>query len=677
MRYRDMPLGRQILLPAMFVLIVVFALMIGVSAWLTERAAMAQAQLELGNEVKLVVGGLDSEFDSVKARGARQLRFFEQFLGGAVRRGEGMHKTGDLELPTLTVNGALLNANHEPLERFKALTTEESAILVLHQGKVHRLSTLLKRDGKPMDGTALADSDPVTKALLAGEDYQGLVVRNGKYYFSNIRALKDSQGKVFAGLSVRIELEDVLTRLRALYGSVVAGKTGYVTIVRPSGDDKTIGEFIVHPKFQGKVIGEVVGDGPARQSALDNIRFEGGQRQYLWPSDNGLRERMAVVGWSKNWNFQVTIGSWTDEFMAESMRLRGILTGVSLAGLAVCSALIWLLVRRRLHPLRAIVDAVAALGQGNLHVSVPQRRADSDNELDQLGHALNTTVGQVRALLTDISAAAEQVGQSAARLDERSEQLVRRAGAQAQAASEMAASVEQLSASIGQVADHANTASTLSTDALQCCHDGRTVVEGSAQEMQAMADDVRLTADAVLALGEQSRQISNVVEVIRDIADQTNLLALNAAIEAARAGETGRGFALVADEVRKLAERTTSSTQEIAVTISQIVSETQRAAQRMQAVRSRVDHGVALANEAGAALGAIDQHTASTVNVVSNIAGSTQEQRGAGQNLTQGIDDIARMAEAASGMARDNADDVERLRQVADQLRTGLARFAL
>lgn len=268
MRYRDMPLGRQILLPAMFVLIVVFALMIGVSAWLTERAAMAQAQLELGNEVKLVVGGLDSEFDSVKARGARQLRFFEQFLGGAVRRGEGMHKTGDLELPTLTVNGALLNANHEPLERFKALTTEESAILVLHQGKVHRLSTLLKRDGKPMDGTALADSDPVTKALLAGEDYQGLVVRNGKYYFSNIRALKDSQGKVFAGLSVRIELDDVLTRLRALYGSVVAGKTGYVTIVRPSGDDKTIGEFIVHPKFQGKVIGEVVGDGRARHLHL-------------------------------------------------------------------------------------------------------------------------------------------------------------------------------------------------------------------------------------------------------------------------------------------------------------------------------------------------------------------------------------------------------------------------
>lgn len=89
---------------------------------------------------------------------------------------------------------------------------------------------------------------------------------------------------------------------------------------------------------------------------------------------------------------------------------------------------------------------------------------------------------------------------------------------------------------------------------------GQTLVSDVQKLIHSLGEQMNKNAELMQEVGTRSKQIDEIVLLIKGIANETNLLALNASIEAARAGEHGRGFTIVAEKVRDLSEETTLRT---------------------------------------------------------------------------------------------------------------------
>ena len=195
--------------------------------------------------------------------------------------------------------------------------------------------------------------------------------------------------------------------------------------------------------------------------------------------------------------------------------------------------------------------------------------------------------------------------------------------------------------------------------------------------MDTISETVAKASEVIKALGEESQQISSVVQVIKEVADQTNLLALNAAIEAARAGEQGRGFAVVADEVRKLAERTAQSTGDISAMIGKIQVSATEAVEEMDLVVQQVEAGQSSAQEAGELIRHIHAEAQNVSAAVTGISNALREQSQASQDVARHVESIAQMTDENNAAAEETASGSKLLSKLAQEMAAVVAQFKI
>jgi len=327
-------------------------------------------------------------------------------------------------------------------------------------------------------------------------------------------------------------------------------------------------------------------------------------------------------------------------------------------------------IRTTLKKLGQVMNQVAA---GDMTVSF---KAQSQDELGELGQVFNETVSKIHQLI-------ERVGQTVVEVERQADRVQQVSGESNQAVAGqrgqidlIATAMNQMSATAQEVAHSAAAAVGSAQSVNDETVSGRALVESQVGSIQRLAGEIDQSVAVINKLASDSASISQVLDVIKGIAEQTNLLALNAAIEAARAGEQGRGFAVVADEVRNLAKRTQQSTEEIESMIAKLQSGVGAAVKAMNASHQMADTTV---NESGKVQQALENILGAVGMIVDQnqqIATAAEEQTAVAQDIDQNIVEISqageRTAEGASHTeqaSRELSGLVARLKQLIGAFR--------
>ncbi|NOH91846.1 methyl-accepting chemotaxis protein [Vibrio sp. AIC-3] len=212
---------------------------------------------------------------------------------------------------------------------------------------------------------------------------------------------------------------------------------------------------------------------------------------------------------------------------------------------------------------------------------------------------------------------------------------------------QLATAMSEMTSTVQTVAEHAQSASSLTEQASGQALTGQKFVQGSVSKMSELSSDIAASAAAVNQVEERVDSIGSVVGTIQGISEQTNLLALNAAIEAARAGEAGRGFAVVADEVRNLAQRTQQATVEIQDMISHLQSSANSAVELMEKSVVEAAEGVELVTNAGSELDGIVSQVNQINDMNFQIATAAGQQSSVAEEMSVNLTNVRELVEAS------------------------------
>ena len=299
---------------------------------------------------------------------------------------------------------------------------------------------------------------------------------------------------------------------------------------------------------------------------------------------------------------------------------------------------------------KGVVDSLAegltALASGNLAVRIHHH---FEGDYDRLRINFNQSAERLQHAMSGIVTIAHSIQTDSGEMRHSADDLASRTEQQAAALEETASALRQITVTVNSTASRAEGAGTKVDVANRQANESDVIVQRAIMAM----DNIQ----------ESSRQISQIISVIDEIAFQTNLLALNAGVEAARAGEAGKGFAVVAQEVRALAQRSADAAKEISALIARS--------------GDAVGSGVSLVNQTGEILNSIKSQVTDIHEDISSIILSAREQATGLREINGAMSQMDEVTQRNAGMVVQSNHTVQRLAHGVSELYQQVSQFKI
>ncbi|PSW05430.1 methyl-accepting chemotaxis protein [Photobacterium lipolyticum] len=348
----------------------------------------------------------------------------------------------------------------------------------------------------------------------------------------------------------------------------------------------------------------------------------------------------------------------------------------SLVMLSIAIILVVAILNVLYRPILTLKEVVLDLSKGNGDLT---RRlpVTSDDDLGQISGGINAFIANLQSLMLEVSQSSEHIASSVDQLKNQTDANNQVLTAHTTETTQIVAAIEEMSATANDVASNASEASQFTHNTNAQVTDSKNAVTGATNTVSQLVEEVENTSTSIVEIGKDTLDITNVLQVIGEIADQTNLLALNAAIEAARAGEQGRGFAVVADEVRALAARTQTSTAEIEQTLNKLRTGSNTAISAMGITKSTCERTVENTSLVANDLDTIAQSVTHINDLNTQIATAAEQQSTVADEITRNMAAIREIVGELSANGEATANETINLAAANSQLKSVVSKFRL